>query len=104
MDELPWLTVDQFGGRVGEVFEVHGDGPEPVPMLLAEVESGDAAGGRSPSGAERRQFSLLFRGPVDCEFPQAIYRLEHDELGRLDLFLVPLGPDADGSRFEAVFA
>ena len=53
---------------------------------------------------ERRQFSLLFRGPVDPFLSQGTYRLDHAELGALDIFLVPIGPDAEGMRYEAVFA
>jgi len=48
-------------------------------------------------------FSLLFRGPISPFFPQAIYRLHHEKLGTMDLFLVPMGPDRDGMRYEAVF-
>jgi hypothetical protein len=36
--------------------------------------------------------------------PQGIQRLSHAELGELDLFLVPIGPDAQGMRYEAAFA
>jgi hypothetical protein len=42
------------------------------------------------------------RRPHDL-LPQRIYRLEHDELGALDLFLVPIGRDDSGVRYEAVF-
>jgi hypothetical protein len=33
-----------------------------------------------------------------------MHHLEHEALGDLDLFLVPIGPGADGrQRYEAVF-
>jgi hypothetical protein len=48
-------------------------------------------------------FSLLFRGPLEPVFPQCIYRLSHATLGGIELFLVPLGPDGQGMRYEAVF-
>ena len=35
--------------------------------------------------------------------PQGTYPMEHETLGRLEVFLVPLGPDAQGMRYEAVF-
>jgi hypothetical protein len=35
--------------------------------------------------------------------PQRIYRIEHATLGAFDLFLVPIGPDAQGLRYQAVF-
>jgi hypothetical protein len=35
--------------------------------------------------------------------PQHIYALEHTSLGKLELFLVPIGPDERGMRYQAVF-
>jgi len=104
VDGQRWLTHDLFAGRVGESFEVSGDGVPAVTMELAEVAEGSEPGGRGPHGEERSQFSLVFRGPAGRVLPQAIYRLAHAELGELELFLVPLGPDAQGSRYEAAFA
>ena len=51
----------------------------------------------------RVPFSLIFRGPRTPVLPQCIYTLAHAQLGTFDLFLVPIGPDADGMRYEAVF-
>jgi hypothetical protein len=51
-----------------------------------------------------RPFSLVFRGPMEPILQQQIYRLECKGLAEpLDLFLVPIGPDASGMRYEAVF-
>jgi len=50
------------------------------------------------------QFSLLFRGPVSPQIPQAIHRLRHDGLGEVDLFLVPVGADAEGTVYQSVFS
>jgi Domain of unknown function (DUF6916) len=48
-------------------------------------------------------FSLLFRGPSDAPLEQRTYRVEHAALGEFPLFLVPLGPNADGAQeLEAV--
>jgi hypothetical protein len=46
---------------------------------------------------------LLFRGPRTPVLPQRIYRLEHAVMGPLEIFLVPIGPDAEGMRYQAVF-
>ena len=46
-------------------------------------------------------FSLLFRGPIAPVLPQRIYRLDHDTLGSMEIFLVPLGPDGQGMQYEA---
>lgn len=104
VDGLPWLTHGDFAGRVGEVFDVTtGDG-DPVRLTLSSTVQGTETGGAGPGGATRQQFSLVFVGPAGAPLAQATYQVVHDELGGLDLFLVPLGPDDDGMRYEAAFA
>ena len=94
--ELGALTADTFAPLRGESFRIApGDVPE-FEVELIEIKEGAA-------GASRTQFSLLFRGGSDPPLPQRIYRVEHEELGPLDIFLVPLGPDDVGQRYEAVF-
>ena len=56
-----------------------------------------------PSAPQSRSFSLIFREAARTYLPQRIYTLEHDAVGRLDLFLVPLGPDGVGMRYQAIF-
>lgn len=50
------------------------------------------------------QFSLFFRGPLSPIFPQMIHLLEHEKLGSLSLFLVPLGPEEGSMRYECAFS
>jgi hypothetical protein len=45
----------------------------------------------------------VFRGPQDVSLPQRIYRVEHAGIGAFEIFLVPIGPDEGGHRYEAVF-
>jgi hypothetical protein len=103
MAGLGWLTYDDFAGRVGESFEV-AVGDEALPLELIEATVSPEAGGRGPGGEERQQFSLLFRGPLDAALPQGSYRLRQSGADALELFLVPLGPDGFGMRYEAAFA
>jgi hypothetical protein len=49
------------------------------------------------------QFSLVFRGPMTPVLAQGIRNMEHATLGKLQLFLVPIGPDGSGMCYEAVF-
>ena len=90
---LETLTVDQFRERLNDRFQVApGDG-EPFEVELVEVtEIAREPGGRAP-------FSLVFQGGPSPPLEQAIYRVEHDGLGTIEIFLVPIGPD----RYEAVF-
>jgi hypothetical protein len=53
--------------------------------------------------ARQEFFSIIFCCGLDQVLPQRIYGLEHDKLGRLDLFLVPIKKDEQGVHYEAVF-
>lgn len=69
-------------------------------LRLAEAE----ATGERPPGMGREPFRLVFLGPVDPILPQRTYRLEHDGLGTLEIFIVPIARDEHGTRYEAIFA
>jgi hypothetical protein len=95
---LDRLTREDFLPRVGETFRVAESG---IDLVLTE-----AAGFSTPgavAGPRKAPFSLLFRGPKQPILPQRIWALENETLGRLEIFLVPIGPDAGGMRYEAVF-
>jgi hypothetical protein len=99
-----WMSFEQFSGRVGQTFRIGAaDGPT-IAAELVEATEGAEAGGTGPDGRPRQQFALVFRGPPEPVLPQATYAVDHDELGRLEIFLVPIGPDGAGMRYEAVFA
>ena len=90
---LEKLTVEDFHPLQGERFRVAPDGAEAFEVELVEVtEIPREPGGRAP-------FSLVFQGGPNPPLEQRIYRVEHDELDDLDLFLVPIAID----RYEAVF-
>jgi len=95
---LDKLTREDFAPRAGERFRVEEAG---VDLVLAETVGLSAREGNQ--GPWREPFTLLFRGPKSPVLPQRIYSLEHEALGRLEIFLVPIGPDEDGMRYEAVF-
>jgi hypothetical protein len=91
------VDVAAFRTQCGTTFRVTGDGDQ-VPLLLAEVADGPAGG-----GIER--FSLLFHGPADRLLEQGTYAFDHDALGSLSLFIVPiLGSSAERIVYEASFA
>jgi hypothetical protein len=100
---LDRVTAATFAPAVGDTFVL--DAGETGLLELELLESRphhpdapaeDASGARAP-------FSLLFRGPPDPLLPQRIYRLEHESLGPLEIFLVPVARDEAGSSYEAVF-
>ena len=100
MADLAALTAEDFRPLLHERFNLsggalseHNGGAEPIEVELVEV----TVIPREPNG--RAPFSLEFQGDPEQTLPQAIYRVEHAQLGALDIFLVPIAP----GRYEAVF-
>ena len=104
MAETAWFTYDDFADRVGEEFRVRAPEEHGLTLVLSAVEAGTQAGGTRPDGAVRQQFSLFFRGPPAPQLSQGTWELDHDGMGQLALFLVPLAPEGEGARYEAAFA
>jgi hypothetical protein len=99
------LTCEQFSEYLGSVFQLHMPSVEPLELKLVEVTPYKV----HPLPADRElsqrvPFSLLFQGSADIALPQSIYTLEHDRMGKLHVFLVPVARKQDGMQYEAVFA
>lgn len=94
------LTVDHFVPQIGQAFRVFYPDYNPALILTEVVAATPAAAGL------RQRFSLIFETEAGARYlTQAIHPLENATLGRLELFLVPLGPDERGRfRYEAVFS
>jgi hypothetical protein len=109
------LTAEDFRPYLGNSFR-----------LLAGVTTSDDGGGTGlelvdvsehSAGANtafRTPFTVLFHGPLTPVRPQGIYRLAHERLGTIEIFIVPVGPadpaapGAPGAlsaamRYEVVF-
>jgi hypothetical protein len=99
---LATFSIDMFNGRVGQSFRIH-HGPKAASLELVEVTDLTSRAGAAVTHYERAPFSLVFRGPSDLVLQQQIFKLEHEGIGAFELFLVPLGPDAKGTRYEAIF-
>lgn len=99
---LDQLTSADFAPYRGQTFTVRLESVEPIALELVSVTELGAAG--DESALRRRPFALLFLGPVSTHYlRQHIYRLEHEQLGALELFLVPLGPEGGRMRYESIF-
>ena len=97
---LETFTVGTFAPHQDAPFRLHPDAGDPLDLRLVEVTP--LGGGTAPAGG-RAPFSLVFRGPRAPVLPQRIYLLEHEAIGTIEIFLVPIGPDQEGMRYEAVF-
>ena len=91
MRDLETLTTADFSPLRGERFRIGAE--DAFEAELVEVtEIPREPGGRAP-------FSLVFEGGPSPPLPQGIHRVEHDGLGAIEIFLVPIAAD----RYEAVF-
>jgi hypothetical protein len=91
--DLETLTIDHFAALRGQRFRI---APDDAPRFEAEmVEVTEIA--REPGG--RAPFSLVFQGGPSPPLTQGIYRVEHEAVGAIEIFLVPIAAD----RYEAVF-
>ena len=97
MLDLASATHQQFEAALNQPFRL---GAEAFSLELLRV---DKRGAFDPEVHKRQAFSLIFRGPCEPVLPQRIYPLASETLGALELFLVPIGPDKEGMRYEAVF-
>jgi hypothetical protein len=97
---LDQLTVESFEPHVGTSFWAEFPSGGKVELRLvraARVMESEAA--RLP----RHPFSLFFIGPKSYKLEQATYHLAHPTMEPMDIFLVPVGEDAQTYQYEAVF-
>jgi Domain of unknown function (DUF6916) len=100
------VTSESFRPHVGSAFAIQAADREPFELVLVsctESTYGDADEWRAQIG--RVPFSLIFRHEgAEEAIPQQTVAAQHPELGEFAVFLVPLGVDGDGVRYEAVFS
>ena len=91
------MKREDFEPHLNTTFRLVRPDAEPLELVLEEVSGGETY------GQDSYGFSLVFRGGPHFRLSQHIFTLEHDRLGTLDIFLVPISQDAEGFRYEAVF-
>ncbi len=96
---LAELTHTHFEPLVGSTFRLRLNAAESLPLVLTQMR----VASQPPAADLRRGFSLIFGSALPGHVPQHTYTLEHPALGALDLFIVPIGPNADGMQYQAVF-
>jgi hypothetical protein len=93
-------TEEEFQKHLNTPFRLQVNAPKPIDLTLVAVES-------RPSDATEEQgmerFSVFFLGSPEFLLPQSMYRLAHPEMGEFDVFLVAVGSEDGGYRYEAVY-
>jgi hypothetical protein len=98
MEEI--LSEEDFAKHVHTKFRVRVDGPVEVDLELESVV-GYQGGEKEQAGLAR--FSLFFDGPPNFLIAQGLVTLDHEQLGEVVIFLVPIGRNEGGGfRYESV--
>ena len=93
------LTYESFGPHVNSTFTL-ALGEATVELTLTEATRQVV---RPFPGMMREPFSLIFRSTSQVVLPQRTYPFRHDALGKLEIFIVPIGRDTKGIVYQAVF-
>lgn len=93
------LTEQEFSRHLNSMFQVSLQ-DRVLELKLVEINA-YLPGKDEQAGMER--FSVYFDGPRELCLAQNLYHLEHEAMGGLDLFLVPIAGSEKGYRYEAVF-
>ena len=86
------VRIEQFKPLVGQDFKL-GNSDLNFSFLEVQVQ-------KTREGAARTAFALLFACPVPAA--QGTYALQHEALGQLEIFLVPIRQDGAGVHLEAI--
>ena len=101
------MMRSSFLEHVGERFRIHLGFLKWARVRLTEVTDLTAKYSPARDGrtldTEGEVFSVVFSSPQSELFEQDTYMIEHGELGRFDLFIVPIDPDGGAARYEAIF-
>lgn len=94
MSELP--ARDEFAHQLNTKFRVYFGAEQATEVELTQVT-------KLYQKFRQESFALLFTAPHDVPPFQHLYKIEHDTLGAMELFLVPVAKNEKGLHFEAVF-
>ena len=96
--DMTVLTLADFSSHVQHPFPLQA-GDRRLTLVLEEAVELRPAQGQLPAA-----FSLIFRGPEAPILAQGTYKFEHPTRGPVDIFIVPVGKDAAGVRYQAIFS
>jgi hypothetical protein len=97
------LTLARFSELVRTPFRVPINPTDSVELELAQATSGGTFAKGGGGVPEYESFSLLFHGAQTQPLQQGTYPFEHPQLGRFELFIVPVAAENGMIHYQAVF-
>ena len=95
------LTKQTFDNITDNKFDIYFNHDEPEVCDLIEVSSINAS---TVEEGQTQPFAVVFQAPKSTTiYEQNTIKINNTELGEIVLFLVPIGSDENGVRYEAVF-
>ncbi|MHB0969739.1 MAG: DUF6916 family protein [Thermoanaerobaculia bacterium] len=101
-DAAEILTIDFFTPLVGTEFHTTAPGGSEQTLVLESATPNEKHEESRKALSRQEPFTLLFRGS-ETILPQQVYTMRHTTAGNVDIFIVPVGRDARGTQYEAIF-
>lgn len=95
--DLP--TYETFASQLRETFSL-AIGDSCLDVTLVDARRRPA---RVVAGIRAEPFTLYFKCGNPVVLPQKLYPFSNPKLGKMDIFIVPIGREKDGVVYEAVF-
>jgi ribosomal protein S18 acetylase RimI-like enzyme len=96
VEVLEQFERDKFAEAIGSTFVLRTANNVTAEFVLANVSELHETIGR-------QGFSIEFLAPENCSVDQGLYDLEHATLGKMQLFLVPVGMKKGRLQLQSVF-
>jgi hypothetical protein len=96
---LQLLTFETFAPHLNTTFALK-LGESSIDLTLTGADKKPVQAFR---GMMREPFALYFRSASQVVLPQRIYPFVHADMGRFELFIVPIAREPEGIVYEAVF-
>ena len=90
------VTKEAFAAALDTEFTMNLEAAETMPLKLVQYQV-------PLLNAVQECFSLLFHAPLHAPSAQSLRTLQHETLGELEIFLVPVKKTEEGLFYEAVF-
>jgi hypothetical protein len=90
------VTHADFAQQLNTKFQIQVDADKRIDLTMVELSE-------LKLSPRQEQFAIVFRGPLEVFLGQGMRDFEHEQMGKLPLFIVPISKDDEGVYYEAVF-
>jgi hypothetical protein len=97
------MTSAAFAACLNSTFQLQNADTSALPLKLVELKDRVPSKHQNAAAAQGKEcFSLAFTAPNHQALKQNTYRLEHEGLGKFDLFISPVASKRHGEIYEAI--